>query len=151
MTIMTHFVRLGSASPRQRLRSLHFRTPCMTLVIRTVTSKIVPQGPGGFNPLLPNLGGHPSGVEPTFEAVPSPDVCSIGLSSRRPILCLLFASFGAPSQLLDGGLHHRHLTHFVSSAELKPPCRRPSSNLEIHLNYPQFPQSPTTSRRIIPC
>ena len=71
MTIMTHFVRLVSASPRHRLRSLHFRTPCMTLVlIRTVTSKIVPQGPGGFNPLLPNLGGHPSGVEPTFEAVP---------------------------------------------------------------------------------
>ena len=77
------------------------------------------------------------------------DVCSIGLSSRRPILGLLFASFGAPSQLLDGGLHHRHLTHFVSSAELKPPCRRPSSNLEIHLNLHNHLQHHNC--RIIPC
>ena len=151
MTIMTHFVRLVSASPRHRLRSLHFRTPCMTLVlIRTVTSKIVPQGPGGFNPLLPNLDWVATlqGLSQLSRRSPE-DVCSIGLSSRRPILGLLFASFGAPSQLLDGGLHHRHLTHFVSSAELKPPCRRPSSNLEIHLNLHNHLQHHNC--RIIPC
>jgi hypothetical protein len=41
------------------------------------------------------------------------------------------------------------LTHFVSSAELKPPCRRPSSNLEIHLNLHNHLQHHNC--RIIPC